>query len=72
MNLAMLKQYKTKEFEHCFCQYLKNNMADIRLIPLDHVTYVTRSREMSRMSKIFTTVSGKLDMLHFDAICKPH
>ena len=30
---------KTKEFEHCFCQYLKNNMADIRLIPLDHVTY---------------------------------
>ena len=32
------KQYKTKEFEHCFCQYLKNNMADIRLIPLDHVT----------------------------------
>ena len=25
-------------FEHCFCQYLKNNMADIRLIPLDHVT----------------------------------
>ena len=33
------KQYKTKEFEHCFCQYLKNNMADIRLIPPDHVTY---------------------------------
>ena len=28
------------EFEHCFCQYLKNNMADIRLIPLDHVTYM--------------------------------
>ena len=26
--------------KHCFCQYLKNNMADIRLIPLDHVTNV--------------------------------
>ena len=23
-----------------FCQYLKNNFPDIRLIPLDHVTYV--------------------------------
>ena len=22
-----------------FCPYLKNNIADIRLIPLDHVTY---------------------------------
>ena len=33
------KQYKTKEFEHCFCQYLKNSISDIRLIPLDHVTY---------------------------------
>ena len=31
---------KTKIFEHCFCQYLKNDMADIQLIPLDHhVTY---------------------------------
>ena len=35
------KQYNTKEFEHCFCHYLKNNMADVRLIPLDHVTYDT-------------------------------
>ena len=33
------KQYKTKESDHCFCQYLKNNMANIQLIPLDHVTY---------------------------------
>ena len=24
---------------NCFCQYLKNNMANIRLIPLDHVTW---------------------------------
>ena len=31
---AMLKQ-----IEHCFCQYLKNNIPDIRLIPLDYVTY---------------------------------
>ena len=30
---------KQKEFEHCFCQYQKNNIPDIRLIPLDHVTY---------------------------------
>ena len=30
---------KQKEFEHCFCRYLKNNIPDIRLIPLDHVTY---------------------------------
>ena len=33
------QQYKTKELEHSFCQYLKTNIADIRLIPLDHVTY---------------------------------
>ena len=33
-------QYKTTEFEHCFCQYLENNIPDIRLIPLDHGTYV--------------------------------
>ena len=26
------------QFEHCFCQYLKNNISDIRLIPLDYVT----------------------------------
>ena len=36
----MLKQYKTKDFERCFCQYLKNNITDIRLIPLDHVTHI--------------------------------
>ena len=30
---------KTKKFDHCFCQYLKNNITDIRLIHLDHVTY---------------------------------
>ena len=41
-DLTMLKnQYETKEFEHCFGQYLKNHIPDIRLIPLDHVTYVT-------------------------------
>ena len=34
------KHYETKEFEHCFGQYLKNNIPDIRLIPLDHVTYI--------------------------------
>ena len=34
------KNNERKEFEHCFCQYLKNNIPDIRLIPLDHVTYV--------------------------------
>ena len=28
-----------KTIQHCFCQYLKNNIADIRLIHLDHVTY---------------------------------
>ena len=36
----MLKQDKTKEFENCFCQYLTNNISNIRLIPLDHVTYM--------------------------------
>ena len=41
-NLSMLKQYKTKEFEHCSCQNLKNNMADIQLIPLDQVTYLKK------------------------------
>ena len=39
-NVSRLRQYKTKEFEHCFCQYLKNNISDIRLIPLDNVTYL--------------------------------
>ena len=34
-----LPMLKTKEFEHCFWQYLNNNIADIQLIPLDHVTY---------------------------------
>ena len=29
---------KTITFEHYFCQYLKNNIFDIKLIPLDHVT----------------------------------
>ena len=39
-DLTMLKkQNKTKEFELFLCQYLKSNIADIRLIPLDHVTY---------------------------------
>ena len=32
-------QYKTKEFELFLCQYLKNNIYNIRLILLDRVTY---------------------------------
>ena len=32
------KQYKIKEFDFFLSQYLKNNISDIRLIPLDHVT----------------------------------
>ena len=39
-NLSMLKQYQTKESEHCFCLYLKDYISDIRLIPLDHVTNI--------------------------------
>ena len=35
----LLKHYKTKEFEQCFCPYLKINISDIRLIPLDHVIF---------------------------------
>ena len=38
-NLLLLKQYKTKEFRTFLCQYLQNNISDIRIIPLDHVTY---------------------------------
>ena len=34
------KQYKTKGFEIFLCQYLKNYICDIQLIPLDHVTIV--------------------------------
>ena len=34
------KPHKTTEFELFLCQYLKNNICDIRLIPLDHVTYL--------------------------------
>ena len=33
---------KQKEFELFLCQNLKNNICDIRLIPLDHVTYLNR------------------------------
>ena len=32
------KQYKAKEFELFLCQYLKNNICDVWLIPLEHVT----------------------------------
>ena len=40
-DLSMLKQYKTKEFEHCiFANISKINISDIRLIPLDHDTYI--------------------------------
>ena len=28
---------KQRNLNTCFCQYLKNNIANIRLIPLDHV-----------------------------------
>ena len=40
-NANNIKQYKTKEFEHCFCQYLKNNIADIRLrlLIMSHYSY---------------------------------
>ena len=34
------KQDRTKESELFPSQYLKNNICDIRLIPLDHVTYM--------------------------------
>ena len=34
------RQYKTKEFEPFLCQYHKNNICDIRLVPLDHVTII--------------------------------
>ena len=34
-----LQSYETMKFKHCFYQYLKNDIPDIRLIPLDHVTY---------------------------------
>ena len=33
-----------KQLEHCFCHYLKTNITDIRLIPLDHVTYTTHKK----------------------------
>ena len=36
INVSMLKR---KEFENCF----QSNISDIRLIPLDHVTYVFQS-----------------------------
>ena len=39
-------KYETKEFEYRLCQYLKNNIPNIRLIPLDHVTYVQMLRSV--------------------------
>ena len=42
-NLSTLKQYETKEFEFCFCQYLKNNISDFRLIPDDRSSYIQKS-----------------------------
>ena len=44
---------KTKGFEHCFCQYLKNNIADIRLIPLDHVTYRVIQKKLDTTLEIY-------------------
>ena len=41
--------------------YLKINISEFRLILLDHITYATRSREMSHMSAIFN--------FEFDIIC---
>ena len=48
-DLKMLKQYKTKEFEHCFFQYLTNNTSDIRLILLDHVTYIFKKLSWTKI-----------------------
>ena len=55
------KQYKTKEFEHCFCQYFKNNIADIRLIPLDHVTYDENSRWVVSQIWIFVMIHQSIN-----------
>ena len=38
-DFTMLKQYVTKEFEYCFCQYLKNNIptSDSFLLIMSHI-----------------------------------
>ena len=36
-DLTMLKQYKTKEFEQCFSQYLKNDITDSFLLIMSPV-----------------------------------
>ena len=61
------KNNKTKEFEHCFCQYLQSNIADIRLILLDHVTYAfVKSlysshicRDLQEKTDLYTTSKGR-------------
>ena len=64
-NLTMLKQYETKEFEPYFCQYLKNNVSDIRLIPLDYVTYkgAGDSSQHNLIPKLSWTVHKQLQIL---------
>ena len=32
LDIWLQKQYETKEFEHCFCKYLKYNISDIFVI----------------------------------------
>ena len=39
-NNQYWKQYITTEFDLFVCQYLKNDICDILLIPLYHVTYL--------------------------------
>ena len=50
------KQYKTKVFDHFFCQYLTNNISDIRLIPLwsyhIHATVMAMVRTQSEVTPL--------------------
>ena len=59
-----LKQYKTKEFDLFLCLYLKNDICDIWLIPLDHVT----NCKMSRIC-IMTTKIGKKSLTNCSYNC---
>ena len=57
------KNNERKEFAHCFCQYLKNNIPDIRLIPIDHVTYYWKDT-LSILTKIFQQLCVKMFLRH--------
>ena len=67
---------KQKNVLPFLCQYLKSNISDIRLIPLEHVTNLEHTRDMIKGNEslvenvnfyFLTPLSQNFKMLHLDA-----